>query len=59
MNDVEGGNLSAFALDRRGVMPSLFDVMVPVSFELCGDQSVAVVMVLLFSRCCNGNVPNR
>jgi hypothetical protein len=59
MNDVEGGNLSAFALEGLGVMPFLLDVMVPVSFEFCRNQSVAVVMVLLFSRCCKGSVAHR
>jgi hypothetical protein len=33
--------------------------MVPVSFEFCSDQPVAVVMVLLFSGYCKGNAADR
>jgi hypothetical protein len=59
MNDVEGGNLSAFALDGRGVVSFLVDVMVAVSFEFCSDQLAAVVMVLLFSGDRKSNAANR
>jgi len=41
-------------LSTDAVLSYLFDVMVPISFEFCGDQLLRVVMVLGLNRCNRG-----